>query len=561
MFSFQKVFCLFLLISSYLVSNAQNYQLSQLISFGGISKDMMTHSTIDADGNIFITGKFFETVHLGNDSLISSGNSDMFLVKMDQNMNIVWAKRAGGIGEDWGNRVFVTSSAVYVVGTFSDIADFANPNNPDTNQLSGLGGKDFFIAKYMKNGTFLWARRGGGVSDDSGNGISVLDNEIVVTGGYQYFADFSTPPIMGHQEIVSIGGSDCFVAFYDTLGNFKKSYTLGSVNDDCGIQLIKTKNGYYLAGQFSDTIRFNKNSNNCFEINAHQSVDVFLAKFTSNDVCSWAQSIGGDGLESVKDLAVLGDKILITGSFNQTIVLTSRNNLNNKWITSRGNEDFYLAKYTDWGDIEWCISAGGTYEDICNAIYVTPSEILVCGHFSNDIDFFNPVNVSILNFTSSGFSDLFIVSYNFDGTLIWGRQDGGNSIEYGHSVFKYNNKLYCLGSFNLNTQFGNGNESVVEITSKGGFDVFCAQYSLIENGKKDNLYNIFPIPCFSTLNIVMDPSLIGNQYGIYDLTGKCIVSGVITSNSFFIDVSNYASGFYLFKTSNREMKGVSFIKL
>ncbi len=561
MFSFQKVFCLFLLISCFLVSNAQNYQPKQLMSFGGVSKDLITHSAIDADGNIFITGKFFETARLGNDSIISAGNSDMFLVKMDPNMNIVWAKRAGGIGEDWGNRVFVTSSAVYVVGTFSDMAGFANPNIPDTNQLSGLGGKDFFIAKYMKNGTFLWARRGGGVSDDSGNGISVLGNEIAVTGGYQYFADFNTPPVMGHQEIVSNGGSDCFVAFYDTLGNFKKSFTLGSVNDDCGIQLIKTQNGYYLAGQFSDTLHFNQNSNYCFEITAHQSVDVFLAKFTTNDVCTWAQSIGGDGLESVEDLAVLGESILITGTFNQTIALTSRNNQNNKWITSKGNEDFFLAKYTNWGDLEWTISGGGTYEDICNAICVTPREILVCGHFSNDIDFFNTEDLPILNMTASGFSDLFIVSFNFDGTLKWGRQDGGYSIEYGNSIFKYNNELYCLGSFNLFTQFGNGEESLVETTSKGGFDVFCAKYSLVGNGKKDNLYKVFPNPCFSILNIVLDPSLIGTQFGIYDIAGKCVVSGSISSNSFFVDVTRYASGVYFFKTSNRDLKGVSFVKL
>lgn len=540
---------------------SQTYQPTQLINMGGPWNDFVKHSVVDQDGFIYATGSFTGIAYIGSDSLLSAGNSDVFLVKIDPNGDVEWAKRAGGQSADEGKRVVLTESAVYVVGNFRDFANFSNPYNYGENQISSLGGNDFFIAKYHKNGTFLWAKRGGGISDDMGNGLSVSENQIIVTGGYQYFADFNTPPLLGNKEIESHGGYDCFVAFYDTLGYFKEAFTLGSSEDDFGTVVLADQTHFYLAGTFSDSIIFNEDSSFEFEITSNYSVNVFLTKFSNSNHCMWAHTIGSAGIETVTDLAILGESVLVTGTYQQTALFTSTLSQNNKEITSKGGVDFYLAKYQNDGVLDWVVNGGGANDDLSNSIFVTPTEILICGHFSNTITFDDVLNYELNSLTSSGFSDIFIASFGYNGAFKWGRKDGGTSIDFGTSVLKYKNNLFCLGNFNLFSRFGEDDDTFIDIVSKGGIDLFITKYSLDGNGIGEIQYKIFPNPCFSHLNIVLDPSFMGEEYGIYDLVGKCMSRGKIVSNSFFVDVSSYSSGVYIFKPSKRRMKGAQFIKL
>lgn len=552
---------LFLLIICSNTTFSQTYQPTQLISFGGLTKDQIVNSAIDQDGNIYATGSFTGIANFGKDSLLSAGNSDVFLVKMDSNGDVEWAKRAGGQSADEGKRVVVTQSAVYVLGNFRDFANFSNQYNIVVNQISSLGGNDFFIAKYDTDGTLVWAKRGGGISDDMGYGLTVSENQIIVTGGYQYFADFNTLPLLGNKEIESHGGYDCFVAFYDTLGNFKEAFTLGGSEDDFGTAVLADQTHFYLAGTFSDSIRFNDDSAYEFEITTNYSENVFLTQFTNSNHCMWAQTIGSAGIKTVTDLAILGESVLVTGTFQQTALFTSTPRQNNKEITSKGSIDFYLAKYQNDGVLDWVVSGGGANEDLTNSIFVTPTEILLCGHFSNTITFDDVLNNELNSLTSSGFSDIFIASYGYDGAFKWGRKDGGTSIDFGTSVLKYKNDLFCLGNFNLFSRFGEDDGTFLDIISKGGFDFFYTKYSLDGNGIGEIQYKVFPTPCFTHLNIVLDPGFIGEEYGIYDLVGKCMSRGKIHSNSFFVDVSSYSSGVYIFKTSKKRMKGAQFIKL
>lgn len=53
----------------------------------------------------------------------------------------------------------------YITGYFSETAVFG------TVSLTTAGSIDMFVAKYASDGTLLWARRGGGSSDDIGNAI------------------------------------------------------------------------------------------------------------------------------------------------------------------------------------------------------------------------------------------------------------------------------------------------------------------------------------------------------------------------------------------------------
>ena len=78
----------------------------------------------DASGNVYITGYFksptitFGTTTLTNNS--TANDADIFVVKYDSAGTVIWAKSAGGTGNDFGNGISATGDGnVYITGQFA----------------------------------------------------------------------------------------------------------------------------------------------------------------------------------------------------------------------------------------------------------------------------------------------------------------------------------------------------------------------------------------------------------------------------------------------------------
>ena len=65
---------------------------------------------IDNAGNSYVTGYFNETVTFGSYSLISSGDSDIFVAKMDIDGNWLWAIQAGGYSDYYGKSIRIDAT-------------------------------------------------------------------------------------------------------------------------------------------------------------------------------------------------------------------------------------------------------------------------------------------------------------------------------------------------------------------------------------------------------------------------------------------------------------------
>ncbi|MGV6861297.1 MAG: SBBP repeat-containing protein [Putridiphycobacter sp.] len=82
----------------------------------------------------------------GNTNLTSAGGYDVFVQKLDPSGNFLWAKSFGGTSADTGYSIKVDASGnVYTTGSFYDTADF-NPEAGTAN-LTSAGGSDVFIQK------------------------------------------------------------------------------------------------------------------------------------------------------------------------------------------------------------------------------------------------------------------------------------------------------------------------------------------------------------------------------------------------------------------------------
>ena len=188
---------------------------------GGTLADQGTSLVTDGSGNVVLTGSFNGTADFnpgdGTANQISAGDTDIFLAKYDASGNYLWAKSVGGTGADRGASLALDGSGnVVLTGHFNgtDAIDF----DPDagTDNLTGMGGDDIFLAQYDASGNYVWAKGMGGTAADQGTSL-VLDGSgnVLLTGVFNGTADFD--PSAGTTNLTSMsGGQYGFIAAYAT---------------------------------------------------------------------------------------------------------------------------------------------------------------------------------------------------------------------------------------------------------------------------------------------------------------------------------------------------------
>src|SRR5205823_1936140 len=113
-------------------------------------------------------------------NLTSAGGSDAFVARYSPTGALLWARSAGGTGNDQGSGIAVDLAGnAYVTGSFSGTADF-DPSAATSNLVS-TGSLDAFAWKLDSQGNLAWARKLGGTGSDAGNGIALdsLGNVLV----------------------------------------------------------------------------------------------------------------------------------------------------------------------------------------------------------------------------------------------------------------------------------------------------------------------------------------------------------------------------------------------
>jgi len=180
---------------------------------GGTSADRGESIAVDTSGNSYITGAFYDSVTFGSTVLTNSGIGDVFIVKYDALGNVLWAKKGGGANNDAGLGIAVDASGnSYVAGYFSVSATF------DSTALTSSGTMDVFVVKYDASGNVLWAKKGGGTSDDLASGIDVdAGGNSYVTGVF-----YGSAATFGSTVLMGSGNADAFIVKYDALGKKRR---------------------------------------------------------------------------------------------------------------------------------------------------------------------------------------------------------------------------------------------------------------------------------------------------------------------------------------------------
>lgn len=167
-----------------------------------------------SDGGFIITGS---TNSVDSDLR----NSNLLLIKTDENGNITWSRDYGGVSYEVGSSVIQTMNGGYIVAGITG--------------SYGAGEGDVFIIRTTFNGDTLWTRTFGGSEHDWGDAI------IEVSPG-QYLAA-STSGSFGP------GSSSLYLIRIDDLGDTQWTSTIGDGGTDWCSDVAQTRDGgFVLAG-------------------------------------------------------------------------------------------------------------------------------------------------------------------------------------------------------------------------------------------------------------------------------------------------------------------------
>lgn len=255
-------------------------------TFGGENDTAHTTAvSFDVACNAFVTGNFEGTFDVAENPLVSAGDSDAFVMKLDYEGNYQWSMALGEAGPDrvealtvgivapmiggsWNGDAFLASidatgmlewknsyagsrgtvrsiSAAFggdgfFAGSMSGSADFG------ASTLTSAGGDDVLFGAVDYTGAVLWARAHGDAANQSATGVAFEDKTLIVAGRFDGSLDFGTP-------MQSAGSGDLFVSGFDPDGEHRFSHSFGDgakqlasgvdIGDQIGVVMAGTFEG------------------------------------------------------------------------------------------------------------------------------------------------------------------------------------------------------------------------------------------------------------------------------------------------------------------------------
>ena len=449
-------------------------------SFGGISGEFGRSVSVDDSGNVYTTGYFQGTVDfdpgVGIFNLSSNGGTDIFIQKLDANGAFLWAISIGGSSSDQVQSITKdASNNLYITGYYNSTVDF-DPGIGVFN-LTATGSSDIYILKIDSNGSFVWAKSIGGSGNDDGLSIATdVSGNIYTTGSIEGSVDLDPGP--GVFNLTANGSNDCFILKLDSNGSFIWAKRFGGVGSDKGNSITNDLSGnVYTTGYFTQSIDFDTGIGTFNLIANGGGRDCFILKLDSNGSFLWATSMGGDGNDSSRSIAVdLFGNVLTTGEFKGSGDFDPGVGIFNL-VGNGGYTDVFIQKLDSSGAFIWAKKIGSGNTDSGSSITTDLSgSIYVTGQFRYVVDF-NP-GAGTFNLNAGPTSDGFTLKLNTNGSFVWAISMGSNTTaDYGVcSILDQVGNIYTTGLFQSPVDFDPG-VGTYTLLSNGNSDAFIQKLS------------------------------------------------------------------------------------
>ena len=273
---------------------------------------------------------------------------------------------------------------------------------------------DYFIAKYLSDGTQAWSWRFGGNDNDLAYDITTGSvNEIYVTGVTD------STQLLGADNS---GYKDFFLSKFTSDGVHLWTRLGGSFGEEIGYATTTSRDGYvYVTGSTT--------SDSDDQLN-HGGKDIFVAKYTSAGELVWHKLYGTDQDDVAYDIA--------SGPNSEIFIGLTEKDLNSE--RNLGESDGFVMRLDNDGQIEWVRTIGSRGDDLASSLVTDQSgNVFVAGNIGPEFI------GDDLESDESG-SDLFVSSFSFDGDQSWIRTFGSTQDDSASSLALADNGTLYLTS-------------------------------------------------------------------------------------------------------------------
>jgi hypothetical protein len=216
-------------------------------SYGDAQDQVAAGVAVDPAYEVIVAGSFEGTIDLGGGPLVSAGQRDVFVAKLDSAGEHLYSRSFGDGLDQRALAVAVDRSGdVFVAGAFAGTMDLGGST------LTSAGGDDAFLIALAPEGAHQWSRSMGDASAQAGVTLAIDPfGNVALGAAMQGAADF------GGGALTSAGGVDMALAKYDPLGAFLWSHRFGGVGDDAPRALTFLPSGALrVAGAIGSAVDF-----------------------------------------------------------------------------------------------------------------------------------------------------------------------------------------------------------------------------------------------------------------------------------------------------------------
>ena len=276
----------------------------------------------------------------------SMGEADPYILKLDEEGNKAWDKIFYGNNWDCAYNLIQTTNEEYLISGYT--------------WSKGAGKSDGWLIKLNNAGNMIWNKTfGGSENDEAHSAIQTGEGDYVIAGKTQSKGE---------------GKWDAWIIKTDEQGNIKWEKTFGGSDDDCAYTIIETNDGGYLFSGYTKSKGAGKE-------------DVWVTKLDIDGNMLWDKTFGGIHEDIAKSMVQVENGDYVIAGETQSI--------------GAGKWDAWIIKIDELGNSKWVKTIGGNSWDSISSIIQTKDE-----------------NYLIAGWTMSrgaGEADLWVIKFNGQG--------------------------------------------------------------------------------------------------------------------------------------------------
>lgn len=376
-------------------------------SFGGYGNDFGVQIVTDSSGAIYVAGNFNDSISFNTqssvDHYISNGSSDIFILKLNNQGDILWSRAFGALYADVIGGITVDDIGnICVVGDFNGTIDF-DPGVAIENRTTN-GALDIFALSLNSQGDYLWANTFGSQSSD--RAISVTrDNSgnLLIGGLYNDSIDFD--PGINTMYKTTNGSWDAYVLKLSSNGDLIWVRTFGGTSGERVESITCDPWGNVIStGRFLSVVDFDTGPTvENHGVSPLITDNIFVHKLDSDGNFIWAKTLISS--YSHNSLSICSDdlgNIYTTGKFTNSMDFNPNTEVDiHAASASFGNtSDVFLQKLNSDGSYAWTKTLGDVNHDIGYDVETIGSSLIyLIGEFQGSVNF-NPDGAPDFHYSS-----------------------------------------------------------------------------------------------------------------------------------------------------------------